>query len=127
MSWRTGWSVERTPEVFVLDQDRAVRYRGRVDDQFGLGVHRPAPTAPRPVGSARRAARRPARWLSPGPSLPAAGSADFPSRAASSRSLIRRKSPGSCATGASPATGRARSPRFARVVQAGRRLGEHDR
>jgi len=37
-------SVERTPEVFVLDGDRAVRYRGRVDDQFGLGVHRPKPT-----------------------------------------------------------------------------------
>ncbi len=36
--------VERTPEVFVLDADRVVRYRGRVDDQFGLGIHRPAPT-----------------------------------------------------------------------------------
>jgi peroxiredoxin len=36
--------VERTPEVFVLDGDRAMRYRGRVDDQFDLGVHRPAPT-----------------------------------------------------------------------------------
>ena len=37
-------AVERTPEVFVLDSDRAVRYRGRVDDQFSFGVHRPAPT-----------------------------------------------------------------------------------
>ena len=36
--------VERTPEVFVLDADRVVRYRGRVDDQFALGVHRAAPT-----------------------------------------------------------------------------------
>jgi peroxiredoxin/mono/diheme cytochrome c family protein len=36
--------VERTPEVFVLDRQRIVRYRGRVDDQFGLGVHRPDPT-----------------------------------------------------------------------------------
>jgi peroxiredoxin len=36
--------VERTPEVFVLDEGRVVRYRGRVDDQFGFGVHRPAPT-----------------------------------------------------------------------------------
>jgi peroxiredoxin len=36
--------VERTPEVFVLDSDRAVRYRGRIDDQFGLGIHRVAPT-----------------------------------------------------------------------------------
>ena len=37
-------AVERTPEVFVLDSDRTVRYRGRVDDQFGLGIHRAAPT-----------------------------------------------------------------------------------
>jgi peroxiredoxin len=36
--------VERTPEVFVLDAGRVVRYRGRVDDQFGFGVHRPAAT-----------------------------------------------------------------------------------
>jgi peroxiredoxin len=34
----------RTPEVFVLDSDRVVRYRGRVDDQYGLGIHRAAPT-----------------------------------------------------------------------------------
>ena len=39
--------VERTPEVFVLDHDRVVRYRGRVDDQFSFGVHRPAPTQTR--------------------------------------------------------------------------------
>jgi peroxiredoxin len=37
-------AVERTPEVFVLDHERVVRYRGRVDDQFSFGVHRPAPT-----------------------------------------------------------------------------------
>jgi peroxiredoxin len=36
--------VERTPEVFVLDAGRVVRYRGRVDDQFSFGVHRPTPT-----------------------------------------------------------------------------------
>lgn len=35
--------AERTPEVFVFDADRVLRYRGRVDDQFGLGVHRPGP------------------------------------------------------------------------------------
>jgi peroxiredoxin len=27
----------RNPEVFVLDQKRAIRYRGRIDDQYGLG------------------------------------------------------------------------------------------
>ncbi|MCA9102598.1 MAG: redoxin domain-containing protein [Planctomycetales bacterium] len=28
--------AERTPEVFVLDADRVVRYRGRIDDQYGF-------------------------------------------------------------------------------------------
>lgn len=36
--------AERTPEVFVLDGSRAVVYRGRVDDQYAIGVHRPSPT-----------------------------------------------------------------------------------
>ncbi len=27
----------RNPEVFVLDKGRTIRYRGRIDDQFGLG------------------------------------------------------------------------------------------
>jgi peroxiredoxin len=34
--------AERTPEVFVLDSNRTVRYRGRIDDQFGVGYSRPA-------------------------------------------------------------------------------------
>ena len=36
--------AERTPEVFVLDTERRVRYRGRIDDQFGIGYQRPQPT-----------------------------------------------------------------------------------
>jgi peroxiredoxin len=36
--------ADRTPEVFVLDESRSVRYSGRVDDQYALGVHRPSPT-----------------------------------------------------------------------------------
>lgn len=35
------FGAARTPEVFVLDADRVIRYRGRVDDQFGVGVKRP--------------------------------------------------------------------------------------
>lgn len=35
--------AERTPEVFVLDADRRVRYRGRVDDQYGVGYSRDQP------------------------------------------------------------------------------------
>ena len=36
--------ARRTPEVFVLDQKRIVRYWGRVDDQYGVGYSRPRPT-----------------------------------------------------------------------------------
>ncbi|MHB1561704.1 MAG: redoxin domain-containing protein [Isosphaeraceae bacterium] len=32
--------AERTPEVFVLDGSRAVVYRGRVDNQYAIGIHR---------------------------------------------------------------------------------------
>jgi len=28
----------RTPEVFVLDGERKIRYRGRIDDQYGVGL-----------------------------------------------------------------------------------------
>ena len=35
--------AERTPEVFLLDQDRVVRYRGRIDDQYGIGYIRDEP------------------------------------------------------------------------------------
>ena len=30
-------NAKRTPEVFVLDQERIVRYHGRIDDQYGVG------------------------------------------------------------------------------------------
>jgi peroxiredoxin len=36
--------AERTPEVFVLDGERRVRYRGRIDDQYMVGRQRKAPT-----------------------------------------------------------------------------------
>lgn len=32
--------AKRTPEVFVLDQQRKVRYRGRIDDQYLVGLSR---------------------------------------------------------------------------------------
>lgn len=34
----------RTPEFFVLDADRVVRYWGRFDDQYGIGYQRSEPT-----------------------------------------------------------------------------------
>ena len=36
--------AERTPEIFLLDAERNVRYRGRIDDQYGVGYSRRSPT-----------------------------------------------------------------------------------
>src|SRR5439155_3409416 len=36
--------AQRTPEVVLLDGARRICYRGRIDDQFGIGYKRPAPT-----------------------------------------------------------------------------------
>lgn len=37
------FSATRTPEVVVLDHERRIRYRGRIDDQHAVGVSRPKP------------------------------------------------------------------------------------
>lgn len=37
------FQVRRTPEVVVVDKERAIRYRGRVDDQYLPGVSRSKP------------------------------------------------------------------------------------
>jgi peroxiredoxin len=34
------FGAQRTPEVFLLDDERSVRYSGRVDDRFGVGFAR---------------------------------------------------------------------------------------
>lgn len=36
--------AQRTPEVFVLDANRKIRYRGRIDDQYLVGLVREKPT-----------------------------------------------------------------------------------
>lgn len=38
------FAAQRTPEAFVLDAERVVRYQGRIDDQFGIGFQRPKPS-----------------------------------------------------------------------------------
>src|SRR5262245_56140299 len=38
------FEAKRTPEVFVLDEKRSVRYRGRIDDQYGYDFRRTKPT-----------------------------------------------------------------------------------
>ena len=36
--------ARRTPEAIVLDAGHVIRYRGRIDDQYGYRYRRPAPT-----------------------------------------------------------------------------------
>ncbi len=38
------FAARRTPEAFVLDGERKIRYQGRIDDQYGIGFRRPRPT-----------------------------------------------------------------------------------
>lgn len=38
-----SFGATRTPEVFVLDALRRIRYQGRIDDQYGVGYARSAP------------------------------------------------------------------------------------
>jgi peroxiredoxin len=38
------FSATRSPEVFVLDGERMVRYRGRIDDEYTSAGYRPAPS-----------------------------------------------------------------------------------
>lgn len=38
------FAAERTPEAYLLDAQFVIRYRGRIDDQNGIGFRRPAPT-----------------------------------------------------------------------------------
>jgi peroxiredoxin len=38
------FGAHRTPEAFLLDAGRVVRYQGRIDDQFGYGFQRGQPT-----------------------------------------------------------------------------------
>jgi len=40
----TAFGVKRTPEAFLLDAKRVIRYHGRIDDQYGIGVRRAMPT-----------------------------------------------------------------------------------
>src|SRR5262249_20695746 len=39
-----AFAAVRTPETFLLDGDRKIVYRGRIDDRFGVGYQRPKPT-----------------------------------------------------------------------------------
>ncbi len=58
----------RTTEALLLDRDGVVRYRGAIDDQYGLGDRRPAPTATYLEDAVKA-------LLDGGPILPAATSA----------------------------------------------------
>ena len=38
------FGATRTPEAFLLDGERKIRYHGRIDDQYAVGIHREKPT-----------------------------------------------------------------------------------
>jgi peroxiredoxin len=38
------FGAKRTPEAFVLDEKRVIRYTGRIDDQYGIGYQKAKPT-----------------------------------------------------------------------------------
>jgi peroxiredoxin len=38
------FGAERTPQVFVLDQSRIIRYAGAIDNQYGIGIQKKQPT-----------------------------------------------------------------------------------
>jgi peroxiredoxin len=38
------FGAERTPQVFVLDQSRTIRYAGAIDNQYGIGIQKKKPT-----------------------------------------------------------------------------------
>jgi peroxiredoxin len=42
--WATALGITHTPQVAVLDAERRLRYRGRIDDQYRPGVARPEPS-----------------------------------------------------------------------------------
>src|SRR5207237_543580 len=39
-----AFGARRTPEAFLLDAGRVIRYHGRIDDQYGPGFRREKPT-----------------------------------------------------------------------------------
>ncbi|MGC3968347.1 MAG: redoxin domain-containing protein [Pirellulales bacterium] len=39
------FDADRTPQVFVVDRAGRIVYRGRIDDQYGLGIRRDSPMA----------------------------------------------------------------------------------
>lgn len=39
-----AFQAQRTPEAVVLDKQRRIRYRGRIDDQYGVGIQRKRPS-----------------------------------------------------------------------------------
>jgi peroxiredoxin/mono/diheme cytochrome c family protein len=46
------FGAQRTPEAFVLDGGRRIRYRGRIDDQFGIDYARPGKPSRRDIAVA---------------------------------------------------------------------------
>ncbi len=122
-----AFGAKRTPEVFLLDADRVIRYHGRIDDQYGIGYRREKPTrrdlksaldellAGKPITTPKTEAQ----WLP-----------HQPRRIATRRQvshLRQARLARSCRSAARSATGRARVGPFSLLTyEDAKRLGRND-
>ncbi len=91
------FGAKRTPEAFVLDRRRVVRYQGRIDDQYGVGAARKRATQTELVDAIESLlAREPVKIAETGavgcligrrPELGAAGGEDAPARVTYARDI----------------------------------------
>ncbi len=104
--------VDRVPTAFVLDAARTVRYQGRIDDQFSVGVHKAKATT-RELGNAIDAilSKGPtSRFPKPKPAA-AASPAKSPSETPAHSTPTANTSPASCRPSACSATATAKRVR----------------
>ena len=102
------FGAKRAPEAFILDEGRAIRYRGRIDDQYGVGSQRQTPTSRDLIEALEEllAGKPVSRPVTRGRRLP-----DQPGGTAQARVALptRKTSPPSCSSTARSATAPARS------------------
>lgn len=103
------FGAKRTPEAFLLDGSRNIVYRGRIDDQYGVGYKQGARAATWPRPSTRRWPA--SRCRSRPPRRPAVSSSALSRRKPTAASPSARTFRASCKRTARSATGPARSRR----------------
>ena len=105
------FGAARTPEAFVLDAQRVIRYHGRIDDQYTVGVSRGKPTSRDLAAGARRAAGGQAGHHARAPKWRAVRSNASATAAAGSEVTYAKHVAASCKSAVRNATGRVKSAR----------------